>query len=221
MLQTKQISLFKKCSEISIYAFFMISQTRDYRYLIREFDENVIDGTDFTSYDNSKELELVFSELEKEYKGLLADKKMLRKEKALFFIIELNTRFSLATEALSLYAKHKEIEILKILDSVDGLSFDAEKDVTTQIKKITGQLFGWKNKLKIMESNFKKKYNISDDDDDDIDDTKDFVSILDKKALYLEVNLETGYKIDIKKTSVTRWVNLEDMNKQKMDRING
>jgi len=220
MLQEKtvQVSLFKKCSEISIYAFIMISQTKDYRYLIREFDENVIDGTNFTDYINSNELELVYKELEKEYKGLLADKKMLRKEKALFFIMELNTRFSLATEALSLYSKHKEVAILKILDSVEGLAFDEEKDIQNQVKKITGTLFGWKNKLKIMEANFKKKYNVNTEDEDD---TKDFISSLDKKALYLEVNLETGYKIDIKKTSVTRWVNLEDMNKQKMDRIDG
>ena len=202
-MQYKNLTIIKSCSKISIYAFLMASFKGDMRYLIKGFDDE--DEGSYKEHENSAELEIAYKELEKEYKTLVADKKMLRREKEFISILELNTRYSLVTHVLTMYN--------------EGMSFDPKKNISKQIELTTKKAYGWKNKLKIMEVNFKKKHKIKEEKDEDEDeDYLNLLSNLDKKALFHELNLETGYRIDPKNTDVVRWVNLEARSNAKLER---
>lgn len=185
----------------------------DYRYLIEDFNE---EEDTFLDYKDSDLLKALFNDLENEYKTLVADKKLLRREKALLTILELNARYSLATHVLTMYSENPYIEVLDILNSVEGLSFSEDKDISSQIEIAYKKILGWKNKLKIMEVNFKIKYKI--DKEKEEPEFQLILSNLDKKSLFFELNLETGYRIDPKNTNVVRWVNLEERSNAKLDR---
>ena len=79
-----------------------------------------------------------------------------------------------------------------------------------------------KNKINILNSNFKIKYKITDKElkEDKVTSVTGIEKSLDSQALMLEGNLETGYRIDIKTTSVLRWVNLLETNKSKLAKQN-
>jgi hypothetical protein len=215
-MKTLSLPVFKKCSEISIYNFLMVGVTGDMRFLIKEFDAEP-DSSFFIEYKNSEDLKAIFKELEKEYKLLIADKKMLRREKEYTALLELNTRYSLANHILTVYEQHGTVEVLDIFNSVHGLSFHIKSGLSFEIDKITKKLYGWKNQLKIMEVNFKNKYKI-DDKKDDEPDASSLLANIDKKALFFELNLETGYRIDPRKTDVIRWVNLEERSNAKLEK---
>lgn len=216
-MQYKNLTIIKSCSKISIYAFLMASFKGDMRYLIKGFDDE--DEGSYKEHEDSSELQLVYKELHKEYKTLVADKKVLRREREFISILELNTRYSLVTHVLTMYNENPFIEILDVLNSIEGMSFDPNKDISKQIELTTKKAYGWKNKLKIMEVNFRKKYKIKDEEDENEDeDYANLLSNLDKKALFHELNLETGYRIDPKNTDVIRWVNLEERSNAKLER---
>jgi len=203
------MKIYKTCAELPIYNFVCISEKKEYRFLIKEFNE---DENNLIEHKNSNELKSVFDTIEKEYKGLIASKKMLRREKELFLIMELSARYSIGTELLTMYREYKQIEILISLGKIKGLFFNENEPIAPQIKKMIASLFGLKNRLKIMESNFKAKYKTEEKKEEG-----NILLDLDKRALSLELYLETGYKIDTKKTSVLRWVNLEDICKTKSE----
>ena len=92
-----------------------------------------------------------------------------------------------------------------------GLALTQKQIPEKQINKIKSGIDAIRNKLTIKEANFKKKYGY----DAAKEDEEDLFVILDRQALQLERGLEVGYRIDIKKTSIIRWMNLLKMAEEK------
>jgi len=201
-LKNKNILVKKDVSSVSIYDFCMISKHRDFRYLIRNFIED--DDESYISLKHDPELMVIYAELVKQHKILTDDNRSLKRSKADFEISEMKLRYSIATQMLDLYKETSEIEVLGVFNEI-GYSFNEFDLVGPQIDKIVRSLIGLKNLIRIKEVNFKKRY-LADEETET--EENDIIKDLDSKALSLEAELELGYKINVKKTSMLRWTNL-------------
>lgn len=201
----------KDVNSVSIYDFCMISKNKDFRYLIRNFNEE--DEDSYLEYKHDSDLMVIYSDLVREHKVLTNDVKSIRRSKADFEISEMKLRYSIASRVLEIYNESSEIEVLEVFPSL-GYEFNKFELVGPQIDKILRALTGIKNSIKIKEINFKKLYKIIDDDEEE-EDTNDLIANLDAKALSLESELELGYKINVKKTSILRWTNLNNRSELK------
>ena len=121
-------------------------------------------------------------------------------------------RYSIASRVLEIYNESSEIEVLEVFPSL-GYEFNKFELVGPQIDKILRALIGVKNSIRIKEINFKKLYKIIDDEEEE--EANDLIADLDAKALSLESELELGYKINVKKTSILRWTNLNNRSELK------
>jgi len=203
-IKGKNMLIKKDVNSVSIYDFCMISKNKDFRYLIRNFNED--DEDSYLEYRHDSDLMTIYAELVKEHKVLTDDIKSLRRSKADFEISELKLRYSIASRLLDIYNESSEIEVLECFPDL-GYAFNKFELVGPQLDSILKALIGLKNTIKIKEVNFKHKYKISDEEEDD-DESYDLIKDLDAKALSLEAELELGYKINVKKTSILRWTNL-------------
>jgi len=210
-IKGKNMLIKKDVNSVSIYDFCMISKNKDFRYLIRNFNEE--DEDSYLEYKHDSDLMVIYSDLVREHKVLTNDVKSIRRSKADFEISEMKLRYSIASRVLEIYNESSEIEVLEVFPSL-GYEFNKFELVGPQIDKILRALTGIKNSIKIKEINFKKLYKIIDDDEEE-EDTNDLIANLDAKALSLESELELGYKINVKKTSILRWTNLNNRSELK------
>lgn len=201
-IEGKNIFIHKTCNSLSIYAYCMIALHGDFRFLIKGYKPDK--GKQYSDLKSDPKLKAIFDNIVKEHNIYIADKSSLDKEKAMFELKELNLRYSITVQTLTLYKDTKSIEVLDLLNEL-GFSFNEFKPVGPQIDKVQEKLKGMRNLLNIKEIAFKKKYV-----KEDVDENRNINVIegLDSKALSLETNLGLGYKINIKKTSVIRWENL-------------
>lgn len=200
-LNNKNILVKKDVNTVSIYDFCMISKHQDFRYLIRNFRED--DEDSYIGLKHDPELMLIYADLVKEHKILTEDNRSLKRAKADFEISEMKLRYSIATQILDIYKDTLEIEVLEVFNDL-GYIFDKAFPIGPQLDRIFRALTGLKNQIRIKEVNFKKRYLADEEENEDDDIMRD----LDSKALSLEAELELGYKINVKKTSMMRWTNL-------------
>ena len=212
---------YSSCSDMPIYNFMMCVSQNDLIYLI----VNVNDSTDdqFNKYveKNINDLTIKFNKIEEEYKAITFDKKELSKQKELARMIYLESQHNAIVKVLNLYIETNEILVLDILNEL-GCKFDKSNDINKQLKSANRVIMNLKNKINILNSNFKIKYKITNKElkEDKVTSVTGIEKSLDSQALMLEGNLETGYRIDIKTTSVLRWVNLLETNKSKLAKQN-
>lgn len=215
------IKTYKSCSEIPIYNFMMCLSTMNFTFLISNAKKVSKDKVNKFVEEKKDYLKGIFEEIEVEYKGLTFSKHELEKQKALASMIYMEAKHNAIVKVLNLYISTNEIAVLELLNSL-GLKFDKKKPIAPQLKLAERATVGLRNKINIKTANFKIKYKISEADlKNEIDDNSaDIEKSLDSQALSIEANLETGYHIDIKKTSVLRWVNLTEANQRKIELLN-
>lgn len=209
MMQTP--TFHKSCSTLPIYNFYKASLFSDLRYLIKGYDE---DTNSSVEYKSDKALAVILKEIVKQYTILTNDKKTMKLKKMEYELIFLTGRYNLILKVLGIYKECKMVEVLDVLNDLE-VPFSASGDIGKQIDKAIQITKGLKNKINIKQLNFKKLSGIKDDDKDK-QDPNDVMASLDKTALLLETNLELGYRVDVKKTSAERWVNLLSMNSDKV-----
>ena len=219
MIASKKVSHYRNCGEIPILYFMKAMVTNETKFLIKDYDN--LNELDIYKYekDFKDEMKETLKELSTEYSGLTFSKKELNRQKELARMMFIEAKCNLIIKVLEIVGETEEMEYLGLLNEID-IKVDLEKDLVSQIKRIKRQLSSLKNRLNIQVSRFKTKYNITDDEfkDEMKSDEKDIESTLDRHALILEKNLETGYKIDIKTTSVIRWENLMKANNEILER---
>lgn len=204
-----------------IYNFMMCVSQNDLIYLIVNVNDSEDDQVNKYVEKNINELTIKFNKIEEEYKAITFDKKELSKQKELGRMIYLESQHNAIVKVINLYIETKEILVLDILNEL-GCKFDKLKNINKQLKSANRIIMNLKNKINILNSNFKIKYKITDQElkEDKITSVTGIEKSLDSQALMLEGNLETGYRIDIKTTSVLRWVNLLETNKSKIAKQN-
>lgn len=196
------IKIFNNCSDLPIYNFYSIIEKKDLFYLVKGYD-----GTNKSSFE-AKVNEDYLSELHKtiinEYNELISNKQALTRNKLVFSLLEKQLTYEAAAKILNIYMETKSIEVLVLLNEF-GFKIDVNKHLGKQIDRIIKKLASLRNKIRIDEAKFKSKYG---KDSKDESNSNNILSRLDKEALSLELALELGYNINVKKTSVTRWINL-------------
>jgi hypothetical protein len=199
----------------------MCTSTSDLKYLIS--NESKFSEGKVSSYvlKNEKKLKELIESMQEEYKGLVFNKKELIKQKELGDMMFIEVKHNLIIKCLSLFIETEDFSVLEILEEIQ-IKFDKEKELLPQLEKVRAIAYGLKNRINIKTINFKKKYNLTDTEleVEHEDTSSDIEKQLDSQALLLEGNLEKGYRIDIKKTSVLRWVNLREQNDEKIAQSN-
>ena len=206
---------YKSCYDLPILNFMLMLDENALKYLIHDVEEQ--DDKDIAKYVKSNQLSLkeLSSNISNEYGGLTFSKKQLKRQKELVTIMFLEAKHNAITKILNIFIETQEFKVLDLLEKVD-MKIDLSKELIPQIKAIRAKAKAIKNNINIKTINFKKKYNINNLEEE----TQDTRKQLDRQALALEGNLETGYRIDIKKTSVLRWINLNEKNEEVLTRLN-
>lgn len=210
-LNGKTIFVHKDCKSLSIYAFFMVSKTDDFRYLIKGFKEE--DEDSYKEFKSSPELAAIFEDIITEYRSTVSEN-AFAKEKALLQLNMARIKYSVLCKLMECYEDTGDTFFLKSMAPL-GIKFYEEKPLGLQIDIILKKLIGMKNALNIKEAKYKNKYEKVVEGEEEEETENDMISNLERKALSLEIELELGYKVNIKKTSMLRWQNMITMSESK------
>lgn len=203
---------YKSCDDIPVYNFFKLLKETDLSFIIINHENFKKDKIDKYISENKNELQKKADSIVEEYKILIFNQKEIsRKKEEATIIYETAIVYSVG-QIIDLYKEYEDDSILKMVNSIEGFSEEMSLSEIEQKLKILV------NKINIKKLNFKKKYRIKENDEA-IEDTNVFKN-LDFQAIQIEQILELGYKLNIKKTSVLRWVNLLDLVTQKKE-LNG
>lgn len=201
------MNLHKNCSSLSIWSFHQILETKNIKYLIKNYDkDNEISLTEI------QEIELIglWDNIVTEYGLLTVDADVIKNYKLQLLITELEFKYEVCSEALDLYVTTNNIELLLLLNEFD-FNINLALPLDAQIELVILKLKSLKNRIKIHKINYAKKYKKN---------VKKIEYNLDREAMILEINLNLNYGIDVRKTSVERWVNMHKLSKEKAE-ING
>lgn len=186
----KEKYLYKDCSELPMFNFFEIVETRDLSLLVKkkkhlkEFSE--------------EELINRLIEIIQEYNEITANTELLREGKAKIDVEFMEMRYNVSKKILSLYLETEAIEVLLTLRDLQW-TIDPEKPINPQIARINKSLMGIKNKINIQKSRFLLKFKKEKTRDNPNFD-------LQEQVLNLEINLPLNYKVDIYKDSIKKFV---------------
>lgn len=210
-----KILYYDSCDEIPIYNFLMLIKEKELKYLIknlRTYDKGTVE--DFIK-ENESELLITGTELNLEYQQLTFNRSKLLQLKEEANLKYLQSKYDIGTKILDLFAEYKDKEILNVINELDLFNFDTADEVFENLDKVIKRIKTLRNEINIKKINYEKKY-VKEYDEDVLDG--DLFSNLDKQALTLESNLELNYRVDITEVSVIRWLNLLNLNEEKMKR---
>jgi len=186
------------CDTLSIYSFYKIFETRDYKYLLEDKD-----SIKELTIKQLEQCETAFKDIVNEYSALTANSEVIKNYKAQIRIKAMELRYDITVKTLQAYNDYGAREVLVLLSDV-GWKFDITKPVNRQIDDILKKLKGLKNQINIAVLNYKERYNK--------ETTSKFD--LEKEALKLSMNLKLTAFLDTKQTSVSRWVHLININRE-------
>lgn len=196
------IQLHKSCDTLPIYNFYKIVDDTDFNYLVVGYDD--LNKNDF-GLDPVK-CSSNWKEILEEYSELISDKDILKNYEQQIEILYLETVISSIEKILESYSEFVDIKVLLLLNEF-GYSFDEKKNIENQINMALSKIKGQRNKVRILKANYTNKFKKKE-----IKDTK---TSLVKDALSLELSLEIGREINVRKTSVSTWVYMMDAVKEK------
>ena len=200
------MKIYKSCSTLPIRKFFRIFETNDLRNLIAGFDEEN-DEMQLTPEEQTS-FQDIFETIYYEYSEISENHKLRTSLKKQYLINEWSFLYLMVSSILNLYKDHKQETTLSLLNTIEDKKYhiDFEKPIDLEVKRLIKEMKFLKNKIKIfklklVESNVSNKKQVKTD--------------LDADALYLERNLELKRSIDPDTTSVSSWVKMISMSKQK------
>lgn len=186
------MKLYKSCDSLSIYKMDRIAQTGDLRHLIIGYDhEN--DDLDLPM-EKQAELMLCMEKIRFEFIVQSGSKDLELQIKSKISIKELELNIQAAEEVVNIFTKFDILEILVVLNKLNGFHYDAEGDLEEQIKTVKSKIGSLKTKLKIKTKQFNNKYK-----------DKEAKSNIFEEAITMSNILELGYAINVETTSCTKW----------------
>jgi hypothetical protein len=206
-MKKSKMKIYDSLATITVYIFFEILDTEDYTYLIKK-REKFIDkeNPDIINISEVKKLELqnVFKNIVSEHAQKTHNFKLFNDIKKKIYISRLEYEFDLISAIVKIFENYEEIEVLFVLDSI-GFNFENSDSIESELKKAIIHCKALKNKININKIKYNKANKKSDED-------KDYN--IDAVALSLERALDMNYKLDIRKLSMLRWVNLINLSKK-------
>jgi len=199
------MKIHESCSTLSIYSFYKIIESNDYRYLIVGFEDEseiVLDSLKIIEFSE------VFKKIINEYSELTCNTEVIRNYKLQLLIAKLEFKYNVSLMALDSYMETKDLGVLSIIDEYNDLKINYNKDFTKEILLLISKLKSLKNKIKIHKINHSKKFNKN---------KEQIKTNLDREALHLEMSLKLSHSIETRKTSVERWINMVELSKERVE----
>jgi len=200
------MKFYKSCNTLPIGRFFRIFETDDFKHLIIGYD---FENDDLKlSADQIIQLANIFEDIYYEYSELSHNHKLRSTLKKQILIAEWELTYILVSNLIGIYRRHKDLEALILINNIDGFEIiiDVEKNVNQQLDKLEHRIKGLKNKIKIFKIKMVKSME---------NNKKDVKIDLDKDALYLERNLELKREVDPETATVSKWLKLIELSKER------
>lgn len=201
------MQIYSKLNEITVYIFFEILKTEDYSLLIKNKKQRSKKLTETKIF----ELSEIYKNIIYEYSLKTNNFKIINNMKKRFLISKLEYEYEILKGVLDLFEKFEEIEVLFVLRSL-GYDFINCKSVDEEVNKVIKRTKALKNQISINKIKYEQQNKKTDEGEKDYD--------LDLIALNLEKSLDLKYKINIKKTTMLRWINMIMLSK-KQNKRNG
>ena len=198
-----KINYHKSCSTLPIYNFYKIIDEGDMRFLIKGYSEEKNFKADKTAHN-------IFQQILSEYSILTSNKEILKNLKMQIFIVEMEFEKMILENILELFNKRKDFSLLPLLHEF-GFDIGESKDIDALLNRVINRIKGLNNRININKINYEKRF---------VKNTEKIKTNLDKEALILEMNLELGREINIYTTSVSKWVNMIEVSKEKSKEVN-
>lgn len=211
-LKEKKILIHKNIRTLSIYNFCMIIKANDFCYLIKNYDDDN-DPDSYKGYENNSDLEKIWNNIKDQYDNFIGDKSERKKYLALLEIDKMKATLSLINHILDLYELTQDPVILWEINNINGFSFKHYESIGPQLDKLIIKVKHLKNKLNLANIKFEDKFLKNIDKQEE--SLKNIIDDIDSTAMVFEIDLNIPYKIDIKQTSVLRWLKLIKLKEQK------
>lgn len=193
------IKYHKSCSTLPIYNFYRILDG-DLRFLIVGYSE--IDSEDIEITLEAKEN---FTSIIQEYSELTSNNEVIVSLNLQMLIQEQEFERDTLKTILDLFNKNKEYDILNLLSEF-GFYVKKGDDLDYEFKKVIKRIKGLNNKIRINKNKYTTRFK---------KESEDIKHNLDKEALLLEINLKLGREINVHTTSVLKWVNMIEINRER------
>ena len=186
------MKLYKSCDSLSIYNMDKILSTGDLRFLMFNFD---FENNDIKiSMGEQVELELLFDKIMFDFTVQSGSKELEIQLKSKISIKTLELNIQASEEVINIFTKFGLLDVLVVLNRLDGFNYDAEGDLEEQIKTAKSKISSLKTKLQIKQKQFNNKYK-----------GKEAKTNIFEEAVIMSNILELGYRIDVKTTSCSEW----------------
>jgi len=196
------IQLHKTCDTLPIYNFYKIIETDDFNYLMVGYNDlNQFDGEL-----DPAQIGANWNEILTEYSKLVSNKKIITNYEKQIQILGLEFDIKCITETLDNFEEFEDGLVLTLLENF-GINIDLKKPIGNQIEMVVRKVKGLRNKVRILKVNYANQFGK--------EEKKQVKSNLVKEALSLEMSLEMGREIDVRTTSVSKWVYMVDMATQR------
>lgn len=197
------IKYYKTCSTLPIFNFYKIIDG-DLRFLVIDSSELNVDEVIVTS-----EFTDIFNVIFEEYSELTRNKEVTVSLNLQLLVSEQEFERDILQRTLTLFNETSDLKILSILSDF-GFNIDESKDFDAFLNNVISRVKGLNNKIRINKVKYAKRFK---------QETKNVKRNLDKESLMLEMSLELGREIDTHKTSVSKWVNMIEVSKEKSARV--
>ena len=216
------ISIFKKkqrklktynyCKTLPMFNFYEIMETEEYRWLLKDFND---DSDISLSEEELNALKELFQTLFNEYIELKKDNKVLKTLKQRAIIANLENRMFWGATLLKLFINNPTEETAESLRSWK-FKIDITKPLDLEVESVTKQLKSLRTKINMEVSSYEKMV-------ENKNKSKEKLNI-EKQAINVAKGLDLKYPINTKETTMVQWLayceNLEYIIKENKKRQN-
>ena len=211
------MKFYKSCRTIDIYSFLSLLELKDMNFLIVDYDE-FSDTKIVLTDEEMDEAKVIFKELMQEYSEIIADKSIINNYNAQIIIEKNVFKYEMTLIVIKNFLEHEDKNVLDCLNEL-GWDFNVKGDIDIHLKKIAASMRLFKTKIDLLklkyDDKFGKKFKLGGGESE----LASKLSRLESDATDLEIALSLGYQIDIKKTSVTKWISLFNAANKKADKL--
>lgn len=195
------MEFYKNCKTLPIYSFNEILKDNDLRFLIKDYDEYNEEEIKLGGVDLVEASE-IFKSILYEYSELTLNRSLMLNYNSQINITKEEFRYSLTEKILNFYTETEDLNVLNMLNNLDW-KLDLNLSIEDQVKNIVNNMRKLKTKISILKLKHEEKFKTKK-----VEDKKEYVDKLESEAIALEIALKIAYPIDLKKTSVSKWINM-------------
>tara|TARA_R110000772_G_scaffold188838_3_gene299932 strand:- start:9994 stop:10611 length:618 start_codon:yes stop_codon:yes gene_type:complete len=195
---------YESCSTLPIYNFYKIIDEGNYGYIQKDYEE----GDDFIESD--KTTSYIFLKILEEYSVLTANREVLISLKLQISIIDYEFERDSLKSIVEIFNETNDFKVLVLLSSF-GFDTSNKLGIDKLLKSVISRIKNLNNKIRINKVKYTKRFKTTN---------KEIKRNLDKEALLLEMSLDLGREIEVKKTSILKWVNMVQLSNDKANKMN-